>query len=371
MYSIKKFNLKEHKTEWNLFIKENSEGHFFFETDYLFYHKERFEDFSLLIFEKKSNELICVLPACFEIVGKSSVETTAGSSIKTSAVVGVSTNDKKTLNSHKGLTFGEFIFKDNLSFLDKRKIVFACLEFLKKENFDSLIIKPLPSYFQLDNQKDESIHRILNDNLIKSKILRVEANSVITLPQSEGEYQEINYQNYSTRKKRNLKKAYQSNLRIEKTELASDFWEIIAENLQLRHNLLPVHSVDEIQLLKDKFPQNILFSLAKDSKNETVACSVSFVYQATVHLQYMAATKKGKEINALDFLINHLIENHVIHFDKISKTSPTGYFENLSLGVSEIRSNAESNDSINEGLFKWKEEFGAKTLSHFVYQIIL
>ncbi len=363
MYSIKKIDFEKDKKNWDSFIKTNSEGHFFFETDYLFYHKERFEDFSLMIYNDKNN-LICVLPACLEVVRKSSVGT------PTTA---------KIIHSHKGLTFGGFIFKDNLSFLEQRQIVFSCLDFLKENDFDSLIIKPLPSYFQLDNQKNESIHHLLNDNSIESKILRIEANSIITLPKSEVDYQETNYQNYSSRKKRNLKKAYQSNLRIEKTELATDFWNIVEDNLQLRHNLSPVHSVNEIQLLKDKFPNNILFSLAKDSQNETVACSVSFVYQSTIHLQYMAATKKGKEIYALDFLINHLIENHVIHYDKIIKTSPTRSFGYLSLGVSELRNSMRNNtgndtkntNSINEGLFKWKEEFGAKTFTHFAYQIIL
>jgi hypothetical protein len=350
MVSIKKFNYSEDKNNWNMFVSTNLEGHFFFETDYLFYHKERFEDFSVMIYDKKNN-LVCVLPACLE---------SKANKIKS----------EKILHSHKGLTFGGFIFKDKLSFLGKQNIVFACLDFLKKNSFNLLIIKPLPSYFQLNNQKDESIHRILNDNLIRSKVVRVEANSVLILPKSEVDYKEINYQNYSARKKRNLKKAYQSNLRIEKTETATDFWKIIEENLKTRHNILPVHSVDEIQLLYDKFPTNILFSLAKDSKNETIACSVSFIYQSTIHLQYMAATKKGKEVNALDFLINHIVENHIIDFDKISKTSPSGSFEYLSLGVSELR-NKEEKDSINEGLFRWKEEFGARTFCHFVYQIKL
>ncbi|WP_338762343.1 hypothetical protein WAF17_17440 [Bernardetia sp. ABR2-2B] len=362
MFIIKKFNFQEDKNSWDSFVKSNSEGHFFFQTDYLFYHKERFDDFSLMIYDRKK-DLICVLPACFEVAEKPL------------AIVGVSTNDNnlQTLHSHKGLTFGGFVFKDKLSFLEKRKIVFAILEFLKNNDFEKLIVKPLPSYFQLNNEQDENIHRLLNDTKIESKILRVEANSVIVLPQSEIEYQQITYPNYSKRKKRNLKKAYQSNLRIEKTELATDFWKILEDNLQLRHNLSPVHSVNEIQLLKNKFPTNILFSLAKDSTNETVACSVSFVYQSTVHVQYMAATKKGKEINALDFLINHLIENHIVHYDKIIKTSPTRNFEYLSLGVSELRNNTEGNNenSINKGLFKWKEEFGAKTFSHFVYQIKL
>ncbi|AFM03164.1 hypothetical protein Fleli_0703 [Bernardetia litoralis DSM 6794] len=346
MYSIKKFNLEENKTVWNLFIKNNSEGHFFFETDYLFYHKERFNDFSLMIYDKKK-ELICVLPACLGVVGKSLVETMA------------------EIISHQGLTFGVFIFKDNLSFLEKRKAFFSCLDFLKKNKFTDLIIKPLPSYFQLDNQKDDSIHRLLNDNLIESKILRVEANSMIFLPKNEIDYQEINYQNYSTRKKRNLKKAYQSNLKIEETELATDFWQIIEENLKLRHNLLPVHSVDEIQLLKDRFPKNIYFFVVKDIENhsEILACSVIFIYQSTIHLQYMAATKNGKQLNALDFLIDKLIKNYSIYFQNIDKNE----FTYLSLGISELRNNAEN--SINEGLFKWKEEFGANTFSHFVYQI--
>ncbi len=350
MLSIKRFDFEENKLEWNLFVQNNLEGHFFFETDYLFYHKERFEDFSLLIYDKK-NILKCILPACVE-----------------------EKDGIKTLYSHKGLTFGGFVFRDKLSFLDKQKCVFTCLTFLKQNSFDELIIKTLPSYFSID----ESIHRLLNKNFstnsIKIKILRVEANSVIMLPRSEVDFQKTTYQNYSKRKKRNLKKAYQSNLRIDKTQKSIDFWKIVENNLKLRHHLLPVHSATEIQLLHDKFPQNILFSLVRDSKSEIVACSVSFINRATIHLQYMAATKKGREINALDFLINHFVENHTVHFDKISKNTPTGSFDYLSLGVSELRNNdnkSKNKDSINENLFKWKEEFGAKTFSHFVYQIEL
>jgi hypothetical protein len=359
MYSIKKFNFTknslENNKEWNSFIKTNSEGHFFFETDYLFYHKERFEDFSLMIYDKKNN-LICVLPACFEVVRKSSVGTTA-----------------KIIHSHKGLTFGGFIFKDNLSFLEQRQIVFSCLDFLKENDFNSFIIKPLPSYFQFDNQKEESIHRLLNDNLIESKILRVEANSVIRLPKNSIEYQENTYKNYSKRKKRNLKKTYklnskldsELNLKVEKTELSTDFWRIIEDNLKLRHNLSPVHLVDKIQLLKNKFPQNIHFFVVKNNA-QIIACCVIFIYQSTIHLQYMAATNEGKQVNALDFLIDEFVKNHSIYFDKINETDKN--FTYLSLGVSELRNNKYGN-SINEGLFKWKEEFGANTFSHFVYQI--
>ncbi len=340
MYSIKKFNHSEDKHSWNSFIKTNSEGHFFFETDYLFYHKERFDDFSLMIYNKKK-ELLCVLPACFEKI-----------------------EGKKIIHSHQGLTFGGFVFKDNFSFLEKQKCVLTCLDFLKMENFERIILKILPSYFQFDNQKEESIHRILNDNLIESKVLRVEANSAIGLPKSEFEYKNT-FQNYSKRKKRNLQKAFTSNLKLEKTKLSTDFWQIIEENLKTRHNLLPVHSASEIQLLQNKFPQNIHFFVVKN-KTEILACTVIFIYQSTIHLQYMAATNKGKQVNALDFLIDEFIKNHSVYFNE-------NEFTYLSLGVSELRNNTGNNkeNSINEGLFKWKEEFGTKILAHFVYQIEL
>ncbi len=349
MYSIKKFEFTKNKTAWNVFIKNNSEGHFFFETDYLFYHKERFEDFSLLIYNQK-NELICVLPACFEKIEEEKI------------------GEEKNIFSHKGLTFGGFVFKDKLSFLEKRKCVLDCLHFLEKYNFKYLIIKPIPSFFLMD--KNEAIHRILNDNLLESTILRVEANCVIDLPTSKTDYQNTTYQNYSKRKKRNLKKASQANLEIEKIKIATDFWKIIEQNLRCRHNLLPVHSAIEIQLLHDKFSQNIHFLIVKNSKNDIIACSVVFIYQSTIHLQYLAATKKGKETNALDFLINYLVENHSVFFNK---STPSKGFEYLSLGVSDLRNTNEirDNNSINEGLFKWKEEFGAKVFSHFVYQIAL
>lgn len=373
MLSIKQFKeeFPENK-EWNLFIKNNSDGHFFFETDYLFYHKERFEDFSLMLYNK--NELICVFPACFV---KSSLETStkAKSLVETLAVVGVSTNDNtpQILYSHKGLTFGGFIFKDNLSFLEKQKCVLACIDFLKssntENNFKTVIIKPLPSYFQVATKKDESIHRILNDKLLKGEILKVEANLVIQLPKNKEEYQNNNYKNYSKRKKRNLQKAFKialkTDLSIEKTDSSIHFWKIIEDNLRNSHQVLPVHSATEIQLLHDKFPKNIAFFVVK-KENEILACSVIFIYQTTLHLQYMAATTEGRKTNALDFLIDELVKNYSIYFEKNTNTEVLTY---LSLGVSELRNAIVNQNSINEGLFKWKEEFGAQLFSHFIYQI--
>lgn len=349
MYFIKRFNFeKADFEEWNLFIQTTSLGHFFFQTDYLFYHKERFTDFSLLIYNEKK-VLICVVPAC----------------LKSTASINFTVNfTEKILYSHQGLTFGGFIFKDKLPFLEKQKCISACLDFLKENNFTSLIIKPLPSYFLTDLNREDSLPRLLYNGILKNKVWRVEANSIIPLPKNELEYQQITYPNYSKRKKRNLQKASKSDLKVEKTELATDFWTSIEENLKKHHGILPVHSAEEIQLLQTNFNQNIYFFVVKDAKNAILASCVAFVYQTCIHLQYMAATPKGREKSALDFMIDEFIKNYPIYFDKNSIQNSTY----LSLGVSERRDNK---GSINEGLFKWKEEFGSKVFSHFVYQILL
>ncbi len=95
-----------------------------------------------------------------------------------------------------------------------------------------------------------------------------------------------------------------------------------------------------------------------------MACSVIFTYQSTIHLQYMADTKEGKEVNALDFMIDEFTKKYSVYFS-------SNKFTYLSLGVSELRNTIENKKSINEGLFKWKEEFGAKIFSHFVYELKL
>ena len=61
----------------------------------------------------------------------------------------------------------------------------------------------------------------------------------------------------------------------------------------------PVHSLDEITLLHNRFPQNILHYIAKQ-ENETLAGVILYITPQVVHVQYIAANAKGKELGALD-----------------------------------------------------------------------
>ena len=48
--------------DWNSFIDNAKNSHFFFRREYMDYHKNRFRDFSLMIYNDKGN-LISILPA--------------------------------------------------------------------------------------------------------------------------------------------------------------------------------------------------------------------------------------------------------------------------------------------------------------------
>ena len=52
----------EQKNNWNDFVKNSKNTHFFFQRDYMEYHSDRFEDFSLMILDE-TDKLIAILPA--------------------------------------------------------------------------------------------------------------------------------------------------------------------------------------------------------------------------------------------------------------------------------------------------------------------
>ena len=79
------------------------------------YHKERFEDYSLLVY--KEDELIGLLPA----------------NIK-----------DKTIYSHQGLSYGTFLLTKDTKFSTVLKSIEKLLEFLADEGIEEVIIKQIP-----------------------------------------------------------------------------------------------------------------------------------------------------------------------------------------------------------------------------------
>ena len=131
------------------------------------------------------------------------------------------------------------------------------------------------------------------------------------------------------------------------------FWnEILIPTLQTKHEVNPVHSLEEIMLLKNKFPENIRqFNVY--CKDKVVAGTTVFVTNKVAHSQYIAANQEKNVLGSLDFLHYHLITD--VFNDK-------AYFD---FGIS----NENQGKQINQGLLFWKEGFGARAIAYEFFKI--
>jgi lipid II:glycine glycyltransferase (peptidoglycan interpeptide bridge formation enzyme) len=126
----------------------------------------------------------------------------------------------------------------------------------------------------------------------------------------------------------------------------------LEETLNTQHNAKPVHSVEEIERLATLFSDSIkLFVAIKD--NKMLGGTLVFENKTIVHTQYLANSFEGRNIGALDFVIDKLI-NEVY--------SNKRYFD---FGIS----NEDAGRYLNTGLIAQKEGFGARAVVHDFYEL--
>ena len=299
------------KKVWNNFALQSNQDTFLFQRDFMDYHSHTFSDFSLMIYKK--DKLIALLPA--NLV-------------------------EKSLYSHQGLTYGSLIHSKVLKTNDFIKIFRTVLEFLNKNEITDLTIKELPNIY-LQHQSNNPIEYVLFKT--KAKLMRTDLHSVI----------DMKYKSYSNSRKEGIKRANKYNLRVEESQTFDAFWNtILIPNLEAKHGVKPVHSLEEITLLKSRFKNNIRqFNVFFE--NKIVGGTTIFETQNVAHCQYISGNKDKNELGSLDFLHHHLIET-------IFKEKP--YFD---FGTSNINAGQQ----INEGLLFWKEGFGARSIPQGFYNI--
>ena len=110
MMEIKKFIPEEDKELWDNFVLQSKNGLFLFLRDYMEYHSDRFEDYSLIFYWK--NKPIGLMPANINI------------------------ND---LASHNGLTFGGIITNKKMKMSIMLQIFDSLKEYLKPKGINKLL----------------------------------------------------------------------------------------------------------------------------------------------------------------------------------------------------------------------------------------
>lgn len=302
---------EERKVEWDKFIANSRNGTFLHYRDFMEYHKDRFNDLSLMFY--KGKRLISVLPGNVS---------------------------NSTFYSHQGLTYGGLIQSMEVGSQDIIKIFVELQKFLGDRGLNSMVYKCIPYIYNVvAAQEDLYALFVLKANRIVSNLSSVvfQNNRIL----------------FSESRKSGIRKAIKNGLEVEEVNDFSIFWNILTENMINRYGKSPVHSLYEIQHLKEKFPLNIrLFVSFYDGI--IVGGVTLFITRKTVHVQYIAANNLGKSLGAIDFLFEFLI----------NKFSDLPYFD---FG----HSNEQDGNILNENLIFQKEGFGARGVVYEVYELNL
>ncbi|MFQ6599356.1 FemAB family protein [Flavobacterium sp. C3NV] len=310
-YTVKKYDQNDYKI-WNDFIAQAKNATFLFHRDFMEYHKDRFEDFSLLVYQDE--KLISILPA--NKVGNS-------------------------LYSHQGLTYGGLVYASKLKAEKVEVVLDAVLLFLKENLFETFYYKPIPNFYFPEGNNEVDFFLFKRGAVIERKEMNLAVNLELPLQISKS-------------KLKHFRRIEDLDLDIMEEDDFNPFWEKILEpRLLEKFNVKPVHTKEEILLLKQNFPENIRqYSVYQN--DEIIAGITIFETENVVKSQYGATSKKGEEFRALDFLFINLIEKY--------KRKGKRFFD---MGIV----NEENESGYHSGLLKQKEELGCTVYNQDFYKI--
>ncbi len=312
MIIVRRYNTDDIET-WNKYNKESKNSLFMFDRNYMDYHKDRYEDHSLIFYD--DNELIALLPAC---------------------------QRDDILLSHGGLTFGGFISGSKMKQHTMNDCFKALVDYARLAGIHSIRYKCIPHIYHSYPAEEDKYALYANG----AKLITIDASTYINLKKPL---------KMPKGRKAQISRARREKVEIEVLDDADSyrvFIDLENEVLKTRHGTQAVHSAKEMKMLHDRFPESIhLFAAKKDGS--IIAGTIVFVYDQVVHTQYMAANDEARQIGALDLTISTVIE----HF-KDSKSW-------LDFGIS----TEHNRIYLNEGLIAQKEGFGGRTGVYEIWEM--
>jgi hypothetical protein len=301
------------RTEWDSIVNKSKQGSFLHKVDYFTYHQDRFDDCSLVVYKK--GKPVAIFPA---------------------------NKINNDVYSHSGLTYAGLIYGNELSATDVLMIFELIKRRYRKMGLTKLYYKCIPNVF-CNYPADEILYAIFrNDGVLYRRDIGV----VIELGSIQPGYSKL--------RKRMIKKAVKADLHLNE-ELDFRKFHRLLSNVLKKFRAKPTHTIDELELLKSKFPGEIRLFTATASDGQLMAGTITYDFGHAVHTQYLASSDDGRNVGALDYLLADLIENVFSEKDYFSFgicTEDNGLF-------------------LNEGLLSQKEGFGGRAIVNDFYMLNL
>lgn len=310
---IQKYSLK-FKELWDNFIDIADNGFFFFKRNYMEYHADRFNDYSLIVFI--DNEVKALFPCNLK-------------------------NNK--IFSHQGLSYGGILHDADVNANTLNFIHKAIISYFNKVGVRHCEISPIPSLYS--KSKNNFYEQVLKENLTcvqGEKPISVIDHELVKLP---------------TRRKLRIPKTHEENYSFEIVDNINTVWPMIEQCYLSQHGFQPVHSQSEIVYLKECFPRNIIINTIKENTPNApvLAALITLEDKRMVKFQYIGYTEMARKANVIDYL----------YFKTINKSISEN--KNVDMGHSiDINSN-----QINNKILFAKKRHGASEISTSTYCINL
>lgn len=269
-YSLDKKDL------WDEFVEQYSlNGTIFHEQQFLSYHKDRFHDASIMIYE--GQKLIGVFPAVF---------------------------DHENIISHSGSTYGGLVVHKNIKLKNLYDMVGGVVEYYRRsyKNVVKQIRMVLSEEFPVRDMKGGLAFSLFQHGF---QLTSKEISTVISI---DG-FLEFNGMRKTTRQYLKSKKYEKLGVVYERVERSSDIldaYALISQNMEIKYAKKPTHSKDEFLALLKMYPDRISVFVAK-SEGVVIATYVVFALNNDVaHVFYIA--RDVDRLNVADIgLVNFIV----------------------------------------------------------------
>ena len=310
MFSVRPY-IPADVNAWDGLVERSRNGNMLHRRAYMDYHADRFVDRSLVI--ERNDEIVAVFPA--DIRGEQ-------------------------VTSHGGLTYAGLIASHALRAESTLAVFRQIGDYYRAHDVRRIVYKAVPHIFHAYPAEEDlyALHRL------GAQLKRRDLSSAIALQEP--------FQ-FTQGRRHAIGKARKAGIQCQVGDDPGDFHALLSDVLQ-RHAALPTHSLKELCLLQARFPGQIVLHEAR-REGALLAGVLVYDYGNVVHIQYMAASKEGRHLDALTFLLGELIDRT--------------YAERryLSFGIS----TEQQGTVLNEGLVAQKEYFGARAVVHDFYEWVL
>jgi hypothetical protein len=300
---------------WDDAVRASRNGTFLHLRGYMDYHRDRFVDSSIVA--REDERIVALLPACRE---------------------------GDTLYSHRGLTYGGWLVPSrHFDVTTMLEVWNKATDILRGIGIANIVYKAVPHIYH-NYPCEEDLYA-----LFRAGAQLVESNISATIDLDEP-------LSFDRGNKRNVNLAIKNGVVVGESTRWADYWQVLDSLLMEKYDRHPVHTLEEIDLLRSRFPENIKLFTATQGDEILAGVVMYFCGNEVAHSQYIASTERGRELKALTLLFDHLI-----------KEAAQAGFRYFDFGIS----TEDGGRYLNEGLVRQKCRLGGRGIVYNTYKLTI